>query len=133
MSKALKVLFCISVGLFGLSACVAHHPHRHKTVSHGPAIKKVAVVSPSHNKVIHLPHTARVLRWKNRDWYFHEGRFYQPHLDGFILTTPPIGMTIQVLPPGFVKVKLNGQWFYHQHDVYLQWNSDKRHYVVVTP
>lgn len=66
-----------------------------------------------------------------RPFFFHEGRFFNRHRDGFITVRAPIGAVIATLPIGFATFVVGGVSYYAFDDVYYRRAPEG--YVVVDP
>ncbi|TQV88509.1 DUF6515 family protein [Aliikangiella coralliicola] len=125
---SLQRVTCVFMVSILMSACVVHHPvHRHP----GKHRTKVVVKAPKTVHIVSVPKTAHRVHWQGHSYYVHKGLFYKSHKHGYIKVVPPAGLTIKVLPAGFVKVKHRGRWHFHHNGVYLRWNTGLKAYVVV--
>ncbi|MGH9523037.1 MAG: DUF6515 family protein, partial [Terriglobales bacterium] len=59
--------------------------------------------------------------------------WYAPGPGGFIVTRPPFGLFVNVLPPFYTTVWFAGAPYYYADDVYYQWRPDMNGYVVAAP
>ncbi len=76
-----------------------------------------------------LPGGHREIFVIKRPFFFHEGRFYNRHSNGYILVRAPIGAVIATLPLGFVSFVIGGHNYYLAGDTYYSRGPDG--YVVV--
>lgn len=109
-----------------VSGCVVHKTH------HRPHAKKVVVKKGPVTHIVSIPRSSRVVVHGSRKYYVHNGHFYQTKNHGHIKVRPPAGLTVQVLPSGFVKIKRNGIWYYHHKGVYLRWHAKRKVYIVAS-
>jgi hypothetical protein len=62
---------------------------------------------------------------------YYRGMFYRPYGPQFIITTPPVGIIVPVLPPDCEPVFLNGMSYYRYNDTYYQPLSNNQGYQVI--
>jgi len=55
-----------------------------------------------------------------RHHFFHDGRFFDRHNDGFIIIGAPIGIVVPVLPSIAVSLTVGGVMFYATDDTYYR-------------
>ena len=125
-SKSIKFVL-VAISLLSLVSCVVHsHPPHKGARGHKVALKKRNAV-----RVISIKTPDQKVYW-NGHWYFvHQGFFFKKEQHGYIRVSPPIGLTVKVLPRQFVRVKLNGQWRYNYSGVHFRWNNVDKSYVVI--
>jgi len=71
----------------------------------------------------------RILSGK-KHYYYHRGLFYRKTRSGFLLVSPPIGVTVPMLPEGCSAVFSRGRkYFYHEDAFYRKSPSG---YIVIT-
>jgi hypothetical protein len=81
-----------------------------------------------------LPEGYRAFTWHDGSrFYFYGGVWYAPGPGGFLVTRPPIGLFIPVLPPFYTTLWFGGIPYYYADDVYYAWNGAQNGYVVVAP
>ncbi len=81
-----------------------------------------------------LPDGYRAYTWQDgRHYYFGGGAWYAPGPLGFVVTHPPVGLFLSVLPPFATTVWFGGVPYYYADGVYYAWHSDQNGYVVVDP
>jgi hypothetical protein len=51
-------------------------------------------------------------------YFFHGGVWYAPGPGGYIVTRPPAGIVVPVLPPAYSTVYVGGAPYYYANDVY---------------
>jgi uncharacterized protein YgiM (DUF1202 family) len=66
-----------------------------------------------------------------RAFFFHEGRFFNRHQDGFIVIRAPLGAVITALPIGFVAFVASGIDYYLADETYYRRVSEG--FAVVEP
>lgn len=86
---------------------------------------------PPGTRVPTLPPGAR--RFRGGPYYLHEGVWYRRGGPGFIVTRPPLGVFIRVLPPVYTTVWFAGVPFYYADGIYYRWDSARRVYIVTDP
>lgn len=67
-----------------------------------------------------LPRGHRQVVVDKRTFFFHEGRFFNRHHDGFIVVRAPLGAVITALPLGFVAFAAGGIDYYLADDTYYR-------------
>ena len=80
-----------------------------------------------------LPGGYRPYYFHGSPFYFSAGVWYAPGPYGFVVTRPPVGLYLSVLPPFYTTVWLGGVPYYYADDVYYQWQPGVNSYEVVTP
>lgn len=117
----------VVISLLSLASCVVHSHPPHKSVrGHKVALKKRNAV-----RVVSIKTPDQKVYWDGHWYFIHQGHFFKKEQLGYIRVSPPIGLTVKVLPRQFVRVKLNGQWRYNYSGVHLRWNSAHKSYVVI--
>lgn len=80
-----------------------------------------------------LPPGYRAYYHEGHPFFFVGGVWYAPGPGGFIVTVPPPGLVVSVLPPFATTVWLGGVPYYYANDVYYQWQPGMNSYEVVAP
>lgn len=80
-----------------------------------------------------LPGGYRPYYYHGSRFYFSGGIWYAPGPYGFIVTNPPPGLFVNVLPPFYTTVWVGGVPYYYADNVYYQWQPDANGYAVVDP
>lgn len=80
-----------------------------------------------------LPGGYRPYYYRGSHYYFSGGIWYAPGPYGFIVTRPPVGLFVSVLPPFYSTVWLGGVPYYYADNVYYQWQPGANGYAVVDP
>jgi hypothetical protein len=90
---------------------------------------------PSRGAVFHsLPEGYRAFTWRDGSrFYFYGGVWYAPGPGGFLVTRPPIGLFVPVLPPFYTTLWFGGVPYYYANDVYYGWDAAQNGYVVENP
>jgi hypothetical protein len=81
-----------------------HHNHYYPSVGYGVA------VLPAGNIALSFRGGGR--------YFFHGGVWYAPGPGGYIVTRPPFGIVVPVLPPAYSTVYVGGAPYYYANDVY---------------
>jgi hypothetical protein len=84
-------------------------------------------------RVRELPRGYRVFTHHRERYYFDDGIWYRPGFNGFYVSTPPIGLTLSLLPPYYTTIWANGVPYYYADGVYYRWQPDQRTYMVSAP
>ena len=117
-------IIVVVISLLSLVSCVVHShpPHRaHKVALKKKQSAKTVVIKVPDQKVF----------WDGRWYFIHNGHFFKKSRHGFIRISPPVGLTVRVLPRQFVRVKLNGKWRYNYGGVHFRWDAAEKTYIVV--
>jgi len=80
-----------------------------------------------------LPRDFRIFHHHRRSYYFHDGVWYLPSISGFVVITPPIGLTLPILPPFHTTIWVGGVPYFYAYDVYYRWLPEQRLYIVSEP
>lgn len=59
-----------------------------------------------------IPHGSLELSHRWNQFFFHEGRFFSRHHDGFIVVAAPIGVIVPRLPDTILRIDIGGVPFY---------------------
>ena len=94
-----------------------HHDHYYPRVGYGVA------VLPAGNIALSFRGGGR--------YFFHAGVWYAPGPAGYIVTRPPVGIVVPVLPPAYSTVYVAGAPYYYANDVYYTQAPDG--YAVAQP
>ena len=78
-----------------------------------------------------LPGGYRPYYYHGSRFYFSGGIWYAPGPYGFIVTRPPVGLFLTVLPPFYSTVWFGGVPYYYADNVYYQWQPGANGYAVV--
>ncbi len=84
-------------------------------------------------RVQRLPRGYRVFRHHHERYFFLDGVWYRPGLNGFIVVTPPIGLTVSLLPPYYTTIWAGDVPYYYADGVYYRWLPSDRAYIVSAP
>ena len=75
--------------------------------------------------------------WRTRhlrdDFYFDSGIWYRPFGGRFIVTTPPFGLFVPLLPPFYSTIWVRSYPYFYADDVYYRWEPARRGYLVSEP
>lgn len=83
-------------------------------------------------RVNRLPDGYRHFRFRDHDYYYFEGVFYDDEPSGYVVITPPVDADVPDLPPGAETVVANGTVYYYVAGTFYVQQSDGS-YVVVAP
>jgi len=90
------------------------HGGRHGGGSHGRHEGR-------HGSVVkHLPSGSIDIEHHGRHHFFHDGRFFDRHRDGFVIIGAPIGIVVPVLPSMAISLTVGGVTFYATDDTYYR-------------
>lgn len=89
---------------------------------------------PPRGRVVdRLPGHPIEVPFRDTRFYFNAGSWYRPDGPRFIVTAPPIGLGIAILPPYYTTLWVGDVPYYYADDVYYAWRPERREYVVVEP
>lgn len=80
-----------------------------------------------------LPRGYRMFPYRHEKYFFIDGIWYRPGVSGFVVVTPPIGLTLSLLPPYYTTIWAGGVPYYYADGVYYRWLPQDRLYVVSEP
>jgi len=73
----------------------------------------------------------KVVKHNDKDFYYNSGVFYRKYNSNYVKVAPPVGLRIQVIPSGYIKVAVNNKnYFYFEGTFYLRSGNE---YIVETP
>jgi hypothetical protein len=78
-----------------------------------------------------LPEGSTPISYRNGKYFFNSGTWFQQVVAGYLVVTPPVGLTVPALPPAHETVWMAGVPYYRANDVYYTPASGG--YVVVSP
>jgi hypothetical protein len=86
---------------------------------------------PRRGEVIQvLPRGYRTIPYRSDRYYFYSGIWYRPYQNRFIVSLPPVGMTLSYLPEYYTTIWVGGLPYYYADGVYYRWLPRDRVYVV---
>jgi len=80
-----------------------------------------------------LPHNHRAIKHRRNNYYFYDGIWYRPAVNGFVVSIPPVGLAVPVLPYFHTTIWVGSTPYYYADGVYYLWHADNRLYVVTDP
>ncbi len=78
-----------------------------------------------------LPAGSLSVAYGRANWYFHSGIWYRPYGSAFIVSLPPLGIVVPLLPPAYTTVWLDGSTYYYANGIY--YSAAPGGYTVVAP
>ncbi len=82
-------------------------------------------------------HYARPYYYGRPDYYgapyYYGAGWYRPYAAGVVVSVPPIGFGISVLPPYYTTTWYGGVPYYYANNAYYRWYPERREYVVTRP
>ena len=89
---------------------IEDHGGRHSGEGHG-----------HHGTIVRdLPRGHIELEHGGNRYFFHEGRFFNRHRDGFIIISAPIGIVVPSLPGSALRLSVGGMTYYATDDNYYR-------------
>lgn len=80
-----------------------------------------------------LPIGYRPYLWHGKPLFFVDGVWYAPAPGGYVVTHPPIGMIVTLLPPFATPVWVGDVPYYYANDIYYRYLPADNAYEVVDP
>lgn len=79
-----------------------------------------------------LPHGVMEIDHRGHRYFYHDGRFFDNHRDGFIVINAPVGALVSRLPPESATVTVGGSRYFVADDNYYR-RTDDGYLVVESP
>ncbi len=74
---------------------------------------------PARGQIIRIiPGNCRVVVHRGVGYRFHDGVWYRPHGNSFVVVAPPIGLFVSFLPPYYSTIWVRGVPYYYANEVY---------------
>jgi hypothetical protein len=80
-----------------------------------------------------LPRHHRVIKHRRERYFFDDGIWYRPAVNGFVVARPPIGLVVPVLPSFHTTIWVGSTPYYYADGVYYIWSAGERVYMVTDP
>ena len=87
--------------------------------------------SPKVIAVRHLPNGYVAYKHHDRDYYFHEGHYYDYNNGRYIAIVPPVGLRVRILPVGFREVSVASRTYFYTGGIF--YISDNNEYQIIDP
>ncbi len=84
-----------------------------------------------HGYVVRRIPPYRPIFWRNVNYLYAEGLFYQYTPAGYIIVEPPVGVAVSALPAGYATVMAQGRPYYYYESTY--YTTAPSGYVVTAP
>lgn len=83
----------------------------------------------------HHPSRNRVIVRSGHRYHIRDRHYYRPHRHNVVVVRPRIGTYFDVLPRGYISLRIGGRHYYHCHDTYYvrTYVDNRPRYVVVEP
>ncbi|MEH6566198.1 MAG: DUF6515 family protein [Halopseudomonas sp.] len=81
------------------------------------------------DRIGQLPSGYRQIHHREQDYYYARGAWYRPYSGGFVVVMPPVGLSIPILPDGYITLTIGGRPYYRYNDVYYTRRGNS--YVVI--
>ena len=65
-----------------------------------------------------LPNKSTVVRYRTSNYHYRDGIFYRPVNNSYVVTKPPLGIRVSVLPPKAYRVNLSGRMYFYYYGIY---------------
>ena len=87
---------------------------------------------PRRNTVITVvPTTYRTVNYGGFGYRYHNGIFYRPYNNSFMVVAPPVGLFINALPLGYSRIYVHNYPYYYYNGTYYDYRDNN--YTVVSP
>lgn len=83
------------------------------------------------HRVSYLPTGYLALSFAGLNYYYNSGAYYQRRGHEYAVISPPLGLSISILPAGYRTHRYGRHTYYSVNDVFYGWNDSRRSYVVV--
>ena len=80
-----------------------------------------------------LPPRYQRIPYHNTYFYYHSGIWYRPDGPRFVVSVPPIGIVVPILPAFYTTIWISGIPYYYANDIYYVWRPDLNGYMVTAP
>jgi hypothetical protein len=107
----------------------------------GPRVRHRVVVRRAHVRYAHLPRwgtaiavlpaAAVVVRAHSYTYHFHNGIYYAPRNNNFVVVRPVAGVRVRALPNGFKTVMVSRRNYYYYYGTFYSKTIDTDQYEVV--
>jgi hypothetical protein len=71
--------------------------------------------------------------YRGAPYFFHGGIWYRSNGPRYVVVRPPIGISVNILPPYYTTVYFGGLPYYYADDTYYRWYPEQHAYVVTEP
>ena len=96
-----------------------------------PAVGFADAPRHSARELSKLPPNHRIVHVRDRDYYYHGGKFYRPSGGVYVVVNAPIGARVKSLPSGYITFGIGSRRYYRVNATYYLWDGPTREYVVV--
>ncbi|RBW49811.1 DUF6515 family protein [Marinobacter sp. F3R11] len=94
--------------------------------------RQEAILHPSRGAVVdRIPRGHKVYNYRGHSYHYHDGVWFRPLGNRFMVVAPPVGLVVPVLPRGAIILTIGGVPYYRYGDVYYRHEQDG--YRVVEP
>lgn len=134
--KTIKLLLVAAILLTGADTFAKKHPKKNsktvvvKTVPRKNVVYRKPVVKV--NSYRHLPGKTVVVKHRGVNIHYNAGRYYRYNAGRYVWVAPPAGIRINVLPTGYVSLRIGPKPYFYAHGVYYI-NTAKSYEVVEAP
>lgn len=89
---------------------------------------------PKHGAIFNdLPRGYRTVKHRNERYYFYNGIWYRSHQNNFLVSIPPVGLTLSFLPDLYTTIWFGNLPYYYAAGVYYRWLPRERVYEIIDP
>lgn len=132
MKKYLITTGLLFALMLELLAYNPHHRNNRVVIKEKRGHNQVYVVKEKRGrKVKVLPVGYSTVVYGGRDYYYHQGRFYNGYNGAYVAIAPPIGIHVRILPSGYRKIIIGGNPFFYFSGTYYRQIGDE--YETVEP
>jgi hypothetical protein len=112
-------------------------------VHHGHRVRRKVVVRKAHVRYARLPRwgsvvavvpsAAILVSTSQHTYHFHDGIFYAPRSNDFVVVRPVVGVRVKLLPSGYRTVLVSKRNYYYYYGTFYSKANDGNYEVVDAP
>jgi hypothetical protein len=117
------LLASVNIATHAQRRVVVRKPGKTVVVTRVPRSKVVYVnrrEAPRHVVVRTLPSECVTIVHRNRNYYYHGGRYYENRPEGYVVVPPPAGIVITTAPPRMTRVVVRTGIFFYLSGVFYK-------------
>ncbi len=84
-------------------------------------------------RTFHVPSSSRLINHRNTNYYYNQGTFYRRSNGSYIITRPPVGIRVSVLPSNPYSFRNYGRNYYYHSGTYYAPTNGREYQVVSAP
>lgn len=95
--------------------------------------RRTVVTAPQRAKVTKVSRRANTIAYRGVNYRYHNGVFYKPYDNRFIVTRPPVGIRVNVLPANFINIWVGNRNYYYHDGIYYNEVGQNTYEVIAAP